>query len=398
MALAPVELTADCESCGLEGGVVEVYDALAPACRFGLPRSAKCKLCAGLAEGDFDRPLAKPMGEIPANRCPACLVELTPQAIDSRACHKCGAKAALIEKEPPTRFAVRADFDRALESWAATESFDSKEALARATFAEPDLDKLFALIQEKKRLEIIFDPFANMGVKTIGGGARAAAPRTRSAIDQADVAAQPAALEAAPRTVRGVPPLMSSANPVPQRPPVPPADPAPQTAVAPPLEVAPTDPDVDVALAPTDPGAPLSAPPRAIVYPLVSVIAADGEIHPQERELIDRFLRSEGLPPLSEEEFRVHHPSEVAHFVPVARREDVVKLMCETAAVDGMPDESERRVIRAYATAWHVDDEKLDFWMWGYESMNTSLTRGLWMKLRRFVLSARWSDAASSKE
>ena len=138
---------------------------------------------------------------------------------------------------------------------------------------------------------------------------------------------------------------------------------------------------------------PISAPPRAIVFPLVSVIAADGEIHPAERALIDRFLESEGLAPLTEDEFRVHHPSEVAHLVPKERREMVVQLMCETATVDGMPDESERRVIRAYAAAWGVPDEKVEFWMSGYESMSTSLVRQLWMKLRRFVLSARWSDA-----
>lgn len=141
------------------------------------------------------------------------------------------------------------------------------------------------------------------------------------------------------------------------------------------------------------PPPPASAPPRAIVYPLVSVIAADGEIHPSERALVDRFLESEGLAPLAEDEFRVHHPSAVAHLVPKERREMVVQLMCETATVDGMPDESERRVIRAYAAAWNVPDEKVEFWMWGYENMSTSLVRQLWMKLRRFVLSARWSDA-----
>jgi len=142
---------------------------------------------------------------------------------------------------------------------------------------------------------------------------------------------------------------------------------------------------------------PPSAPPRAIVYPLVSVVAADGEIHPAERALVDRFLVSEGLSPLTDEEFRVHHPSEVAHLVPKDRREGVVQLMCESATVDGMPDESERRVIRAYAAAWDVPDEKVDFWMWGYESMGTSLARQLWMKLRRFVLSARWSDAGTEQ-
>lgn len=130
------------------------------------------------------------------------------------------------------------------------------------------------------------------------------------------------------------------------------------------------------------------------MYPLVSVIAADGEIHPEERSLIDRFLQSEGLAPLAESEFCVHHPSAVAHYVPLERREDVVKLMCESAAIDGMPDESERRVIRAYATAWDIDEEKLEFWMWGYENMNTSLARQMFLKIRRFVLSARWSAGA----
>lgn len=136
---------------------------------------------------------------------------------------------------------------------------------------------------------------------------------------------------------------------------------------------------------------PPSAPPRAIVYPLVSVITADGEIHPAERALVDRFLASEGLLPLAEHEIRVHHPTEVAHLIPPARREAIVQLMCETAAIDGMPDESERRVIRAYAAAFDVPDDKLDFWLWGYEAMHTPLARQLWLKLRRFVLSARWA-------
>ena len=86
----------------------------------------------------------------------------------------------------------------------------------------------------------------------------------------------------------------------------------------------------------------------------------------------------------------MHHPSEVSHLVPKARREEVVKLMCESAAVDGMPDATERRVIAAYASAWDVDQEKIEFWLWGFEQMKAPLARQLWLKLRRFVLSARW--------
>lgn len=365
-ALAPVELIADCPACGLEGGVVEVYDALVPACRFGLPASTRCKLCAAESHGAFDRPPARALHEIAANRCPACLRELGPSAIDARRCPSCHACAALAERVPPASFATLAELERALDRWAGREGFASQRALVTATFVEHDVAKLFDALRRGKRLEVLADPFANMGVRTTGGTGRGSD-------------ADPLPADA----MRSVP------------------SPAPESITHHDLQYAPTDP-LAPPLAPPPPAPvpplvvtvppPPSAPPRAIVFPLVSVVAADGEIHPEERALVDRFLQAEGLAPLADHEFAVHHPSEVAHLVPPERREEVVRLMCETAAIDGMPDESERRVIRAYAAAWHVDDEKLEFWMWGYESMNTSLARQLFMKLRRFVLSARWGE------
>src|SRR5262249_27923358 len=62
---SPVELSTDCPSCGLESGLVETYDALAAACRFGLPVSTKCKLCGLSHEAVFDRATARAMREIP---------------------------------------------------------------------------------------------------------------------------------------------------------------------------------------------------------------------------------------------------------------------------------------------------------------------------------------------
>ncbi len=389
--LAPVELTLDCDACGLESGVVEIYDALVPACRFGLPTSARCKLCSATRESFFDRSPQKPLREIPANRCPACLHQLSPAAIDDRRCGSCGARAALTQVQASARFATIADLEAALDAWAERENFASRQALVSATFIESDIGRLFELLQRSKRIEVLADPFANMGVRT--------SRRTSDEMEARGVTAQAESTHAAPERIGAprLPPAVTEplARPI--------AVAASQSVR---IEVlssgadphAPTQPTTRPIVIPpaTADAPPPSAPPRAIVYPLVSVIAADGEIHPEERALVDRFLQSEGLPPLAENEYCVHHPSEVAHFVPRERREDVVKLMCETAAVDGMPDESERRVIRAYATAWGVDDEKLDFWMWGYEQMNTSLTRALWLKLRRFVLSARWSDPESN--
>jgi uncharacterized tellurite resistance protein B-like protein len=346
----PVELTTDCDACLLEAGVVEIYDPLVAACRFGLPARAECRLCSHLRIGAFSAECKRSLADIPANRCPACETELGPEAVDSRACATCSASASLVEERAPARFDSPATFEAALDAWAKREGFSDRHALVHATFVVRE-EELYARVAAKQPLEIVADPFANMGVRTSRGAAK---PETGKPADN------------------------------------------PGTAVAGPLagrapKNAPPNAGFAIVLGPPSSAPPASAPPRAIVFPLVSVIAADGEIHPEERALISRFLESEGLPPLTEDEFKVHSPAAVARYVPKARREDVIKLMCESACVDGAPDESEKRVIRAYAAAWGVDDEKVDFWLWGYESMNTSLPRQLFLRLRRFILSARWS-------
>jgi hypothetical protein len=433
---APVELSADCSTCGLEAGVVELYDALVPACRFGLPATARCKLCGIHHEGVFDRAPARAMRDVPANRCPACIQELGPRALDDRRCAKCGATATLSLLAPAAALDSELAVVAALDAWATREQWPSRDALASAVFCDSDLASLVLRIRRGEPLEVIADPFANMGVRTTGAG--------RDEPEAADARARPATMPAAapPAERPSQRPGTASVQVGPDRVTVNPssnplrlktptqsfradatipdplaafgsAETDPFAAPIKPMRIS-VPPPVTVIADGTStmtsagvqstgtaplypplptPPPPASAPPRAIVYPLVSVIAADGEIHPSERALIDRFLESEGLAPLGDGEFRVHHPSAVAHLVPKERRDMVVQLMCETATVDGMPDESERRVIRAYAAAWNVPDEKVEFWMWGYENMSTSLVRQLWMKLRRFVLSARWSDA-----
>lgn len=328
-APAPVELFSDCASCGLEAGVVEVYDVLVPACRFGVPASTRCKLCQEVQQGTFDRPPARPLLEIPANACPACLAPLAASAVDDRRCARCGATADLRVVLSRLELARVEDFVASLDEWAAREGFASREDLVAATFVEHDVAALFAKMQRRQKLEVLIDPFAAFGHRH-GGGSPPSSMRV---------------------------PLASGSTP------------------------------------PKEPAAPPpSAPPRAIVYPLVSVICADGEVHPKERAVVDAFLRAEGMTPLTDDELRVHHPSAAAPFVPIQRREAFVRLMCEAASADGVPDESERRVIRAYASAWDIPDEKVEIWLWSYENMNASLGRQVWLRLRRFVLSARWEN------
>jgi uncharacterized tellurite resistance protein B-like protein len=388
----PVELSADCDACGLESGVVEVYDALVPACRFGLPASTRCKLCLAAWEAVLDRAPAKPLREVPANRCPACLSELSTAALDERRCGSCGARASLVEKMAPARFDDLAALERALGAWAERDRFSSIQALLEATFVEPDTKAILEAMRRGQRIEVLADPFANMGIRATGSAGKHVGNRGQRTTKQA----RPTTVQMEARPSAG-----AASAPAPsrshreheheqQRHGPPEQTCAPRHVIGDRATASPLAATAHGAASNETP--PPSAPPRAIVYPLVSVITADGELHPEELALVDKFLESEGLARLAEHELRVHHPSEVAHLVPRERREEVVKLMCETAAIDGMPDESERRVIRAYARAWDVDDEKLEFWLWGYEAMNTSLARGLWLKIRRFVLSARWGE------
>ncbi|MCL2777361.1 MAG: TerB family tellurite resistance protein [Polyangiaceae bacterium] len=300
-----VELSANCLACGLEDGVIEIYDALVPACRLGLPASSRCKLCGAAQVAE---------------------------------CSACGTSARMITTHPGEALDTEESFGRALDAWAVRDGFGSRQALLDATFCDPDFARLAAQIAEHKPLEVLADPFgaAGMTTRAVAGEHQASAEHAANANDAND-AHHDASAQSPP-----------SASP---------------------------------------------RAPRAIVYPLASVMAADGEIHPRERALVDRFLQRNGLAPLADNELCVHHPSEIAHVVPREERHTALQLMCETAAVSGTIDESERHVIRAYAAAWDIPDSKVDFWLQSYEKKNMSISRRLWMTLRRFVLRTRWSNA-----
>lgn len=362
MPPAPVELPVDCAECLLEGGVVETYDPLVAACRFGIPSEVVCRLCGIASRGVVHSTRKAPpdLSLVAANACPYCLHPLEPSAIDDHRCNACGAEASLEPVSAATRFTSEDDVGARIDAWAREERFPSRAQFLEATFVTPSVAAIFSALRDGARIETVADPF---GTRTASATpASPPKPRQRDAMDR---------------------------PPVTER--IPSAPPLPPLSTFTPLPIPPSRPSA-AASRPQDEAAPPSAPPRSIVYPLVSVIAADGEVHPGERAVVDKFLASEGLSPLSEEECKVHAPADVAHLIPREKREAVIQLMCETAMIDGMPDASELRVIRAYAAAWNVPDEKLELWIWAYENANSSAIRQLWLKIRRFVLSARWEE------
>lgn len=235
--------------------------------------------------------------------------------------------AELRETSPARALGSRDEVLEALGAWAREDGFADVGALVRATFVLPDASSIAAAIAGGAPIETVADPFAR-------------GPRAISATS-------------APR-----------------------ADAADGGHAKPPASA---------------PESPKSAPPlRALLYPLVSVVAADGELHPGERALLNRFLAEEGMAPLEDHEVVVHPPAEIARHIPNDKRARLVELMCELVAADGMPDASELRVIHAYASAFRVPRADVDRWLEAYGKKGTSAARRIWLALRGVVSIGAW--------
>lgn len=329
MARAPVELYADCTHCRLEGGVAELYDPDSPASRFGVPSRETCRLCMLTVRSVVSDADGKEL-----------TVDMS--RVAANACPSC--------HQPLDPSAL-----------------DDKSCVRCGARCMPTVEHEPLAFTERARLLERLDAWA--AEERLGSREELLASRFVTP-DVEDILLRLSRGDVIPTVVD--PFALGGGRVVQNRGDAPQVEPAPRSV-------------------PQEPPPP-SAPPRAIVYPLVSVIAADGELQSEEREVVDRFLESEGLAPLTLEEFRVHRAEDVARLVPVDKREKVVELMCETACADGIADASEVRVIHAYAAAWHIPEEKVKFWLWGYEHANASGARQLWLKIRRFLLSSRWEN------
>ncbi|MCA9590625.1 MAG: hypothetical protein KC657_35235, partial [Myxococcales bacterium] len=166
----PVELTDDCAFCLLESGVVEIYDATFAPCRFGVPARTTCKLCGASHEGALSVEVTRDLLTVPANRCPACVELLTPEALDVRACGACGARATLRTTRAPTDLTQLEALHQALDRWAEEDGFATRDELMQSSLCVAGIDSLLACLREKRTIETVVDPFATMGRRTTGGG------------------------------------------------------------------------------------------------------------------------------------------------------------------------------------------------------------------------------------
>lgn len=103
-----------------------------------------------------------------------------------------------------------------------------------------------------------------------------------------------------------------------------------------------------------DPDAPAPPPPPdplAAARALVSVMMADGHIHPAEQKAVQRYLLQNELPELPQTDWRVYRPQEAGNPKDAA---SILAAMRKVAMSDGVVDGSELRVLKEYARAWQV--------------------------------------------
>lgn len=254
-------------------------------------------------------------------RCPACKVPLAADAPETRRCASCGVQAVLRAVRPPAPLATRAAVVARLESFAREEGVPSVEQLLGDGFQGVSVDELCGLLARAERVPTSFDVFQFLfGHAT--AGARPAEAGEDHAAQQATVA-----------------PVRDSS---------------------------------------------FGRDPRAILYPIVSVMCADGVIDPAEQRFVSAFLEAEGQRPLEPEEIRVHRPIEVERHIPRARRREIVELMIQLATIDGHADTSELRLAKAYANAWGIPEDDLVGWIEQYQDAHLSSARRFLLKLKSF--------------
>lgn len=321
-----LELVSDCSACRVEGALAELYDPAVPACAFGVPAEARCRVCQAAWEATLhEGPAAQGVRARASGHCPGCDHPLDDVEVTAHGCGHCGTRASLTRTEPGLDLRALETL-RARLTALADEDHASLAQYLDANFMGRSLEEVHARIARGEPVETTFDAMFSLFQR--GGG--------RSV----NVSASHAQMARAPGPH------------------------APRAAS-------------------TREG---QYDPRAILLALVSVLVADGQTDPRESAFMDGFLRREGMAPLRPEEWVVHRPVEIAGRIPPSRRGEVVELMTQLACVDGDADPSELRVVESYAAAWQIPREAIEGWVERYRQQYASDVRRFMRRLRSFFL------------
>lgn len=292
------------------------------------------------------------------DRCPACGGSVPEADLLACRCSECGIVACERVLQPGRRFESVDQLRRALGSWAEDEGHDSADEFVEASFLDGDVNRVYERIRDGERVETSFDVLAFLFPEM---AMASAIPRERPAQKSpVDVpVAAPAQVASSPAVAPGPGPE-ASPDSTPREPEPSPAVPTPQSRA------------LDA----------IRGEPWAPLLPLVSVMVADGRIHPAEEAFLQRFLKANQCPPIPLEQVRVHRPHSVPTPPRTTTRERMIEAMIHLVHVDRLRDGSEFRVVEEYARAWGVDRTRVAHWDQLYRKRYATGVRRLWLILQ----------------
>ena len=271
-------------------------------------------------------------------------------------CGQCGIVARAEETRPGDRFRRAGDLERALGCWAREEGHDSADDFVASSFLDGDTGRIYERIRDGERVETNFDVLAFLFPEL---ALASSIPLEPSAAAEPAPSSPAASLEAPSSRPRGSP----ASEPVRPAP-----DESPVASVSPPATASPAD--------------EIRCEPWAPMLPLVSVMVADGRVHPAEEAFLQRILTANQCPPVPAAFVRVHRPDSVPVPPDPRARERMIEAMIHLVHVDRLRDGTEIRVVEEYARAWGIAAARVTHWDDLYRRRYATGLRRLWLILQ----------------
>jgi len=334
--MSAFQILDECPNCRVESALAAVYDPHQPCSLLGVAAESTCRLCGrrttGRVEPECPAP-DDPEGRMRDERCPRCGDTLGEDDRLSARCSSCGLEARERVRNPGARFTSLDQLEGALGRWARLEGSESTAEFVESSFLDGELGAVFARLEAGERVETNFDVLAFLFPEI------------------AMAAAVPVEIDAEVESPRG-----SESE----------SEPVCRTTES-------EGPRVPTLEQRTEAWAPL--------LPLVSVMVADGRVHPAEEAFLNRVLARHRYPPIPAEHVRVHRPETVpVSSKPEARRR-MVEAMVHLVHVDRLRDGTEFRVVEEYARAWGVDPARVARWDQLYRKRYATGMQRLWLIL-----------------
>ncbi len=358
----------ECPACRVESAVTAMYDHANPACLLGVAAESRCRMCGRLTRGAVTPEcITSQASEQPTldECCPSCGKKLDEDERVVGRCESCGVRAYAQEIRHGETFNSLDQLQRALARWGAQEGYDGPEEFVANTFLETDMAQLYERMRSGKRVETNLDVLAFLFPEV----ALAAAVGT-SAVDEEFPAARQGGGVAPPVSSETVPPpaLAPEMDRASSPPPVQPQAPESGEQAAPVARTAPDAPEFTEEFL-----------RWGTMLPLVSVMVADGRVHPEEEAFITRVLARHKMPPVPGHLVRVHRPETVPFSESMKAREAMLESMVHLVHVDRLRDGTEIRVVDEYARYWGIPPQRVTHWDELYRDHYATGTRRLWM-------------------